>query len=104
MPLSHPSRPTFLQSTNAALAPHPTVPRPLAAPDKQPPDLALPKPGGGVAGYAVVGLGKLALEEVLPAFARCRQSRVTALVSGHPEKAKRVALHYGVRSQCIYDY
>ena len=41
---------------------------PLAPPDKQPPDLKLPQPVGRKIGYAVVGLGQLALEEVMPAF------------------------------------
>ncbi|WP_439621618.1 Gfo/Idh/MocA family protein [Gemmata sp.] len=77
---------------------------PLAPPDKQPPDLKLPDPPPKKLGWAVVGLGKLALEEVMPAFAACRQSRPTALVSGHPDKAKRVAAAYGVDPKKIYDY
>ena len=68
---------------------------PLAPPDKQPPDLDIPQ-RQRKAGYAIVGLGKLALEEVMPAFGRAERSRATSLVSGHPEKARQVADAYGV--------
>lgn len=76
---------------------------PLAPPDRQPPDLKLPKLAKK-AGWAVVGLGKLALEEILPAFARCEHSRVVALVSGHPDKAATVAKAYGVNPKNLYNY
>ena len=52
---------------------------PLAPPDKQPENLRLPKPPGKKTGYAIVGLGSLALGQILPAFAAsasrsaCRQ-------------------------------
>lgn len=55
-------------------------------------------------GYAIVGLGYYALEVILPQFANCRSSRVAALVSGDPAKAKRVAAQYGVPERSIYDY
>jgi hypothetical protein len=47
---------------------------PLAPPDKQPPKLSLPKPEKKV-GRAVVGLGELALGEIMPAFAQSDFSR-----------------------------
>jgi predicted dehydrogenase len=77
---------------------------PLAPPDKQPPDLKLPDPPKKPAGWAIVGLGKLALEEVMPAFAECERSKPVALVSGHPDKAKKVASAYGLDPKNIYDY
>lgn len=55
-------------------------------------------------GYAVVGLGKLALGEVLPAFGAAKLAKPVALVSGHPEKAKRVAAQYGISDSSIYNY
>jgi predicted dehydrogenase len=55
-------------------------------------------------GFAVVGLGKLALSEILPAFASCKQSRVTALVSGDRAKAENVAKQYGIDVGHIYSY
>ncbi|AMV23334.1 Glucose--fructose oxidoreductase precursor [Gemmata sp. SH-PL17] len=77
---------------------------PLAPPDKQPPDLKLPELAEKTVGFAIVGLGQLALEEIMPAFAQCKLARPTALVSGHPDKAKRVAAAYGIDPKHIYDY
>jgi len=57
-----------------------------------------------LAGFAVVGLGQLALEEILPAFAFAKRSKPVALVSGHPDKAKKVAAAYGIDPKAIYDY
>jgi predicted dehydrogenase len=76
----------------------------LAPPDKQPPDLRVPKPKGKTVGWAIVGLGNLALNQVMPAFAQARLSRPVALVSGHPEKAKQVAAAYGLDPKNIYTY
>lgn len=61
-------------------------------------------PPGKRVGFAIVGLGHLALEWVLPAFAQSRFARPTALVSGDPAKARQVAEQYGIRPQSIYDY
>ena len=77
---------------------------PLAPPDRQPPDLQLPPPPKKRVGYAVVGLGELALEQILPAFALCGASAPVALVSGHKDKAEKVAAHYGIDPKAIYDY
>jgi predicted dehydrogenase len=77
---------------------------PLAPPDKQPPELALPSPPKKRVGWAVVGLGKLALEEIMPAFSQCRFARPAALVSGHRDKAERVAATYGVEKKHLYNY
>ena len=80
------------------------APVPLEPPDKQPPELEVPTPVPRKAGWAIVGLGKLALEEVLPAFGECVLSKPVALVSGHPEKARQVAEVYGINSDAIYGY
>jgi glucose-fructose oxidoreductase len=64
----------------------------------------VPDPPGRKLGWAVVGLGSLAINQILPAFARCEQSRVTALVSGHPDKARKLATRYGVPEKNIYNY
>src|ERR1700689_1991455 len=68
------------------------------------PHLKVPDPPGKKAGWAVVGLGYLAINEILPAFAKCEKSRVVALVSGHPDKANKLALRYGVNPKNIYNY
>jgi predicted dehydrogenase len=77
---------------------------PLAPPDKQPPNLKVPQPPERTVGWALVGLGQLALGEVMPAFGECRLSRPTALVSGHRDKAEQVARAYGVDPKNIYNY
>src|SRR5262249_52905853 len=64
----------------------------------------VPDPPGKKLGWAIVGLGYLAINEILPAFARCEKSKVTALVSGHPDKANKLALRYGVNPKNIYNY
>src|SRR4029453_18471151 len=73
-------------------------------PDAQPPDLKVPEAVARHAGWAIVGLGQLALEEVMPAFRECQLSRPVALLSGHPEKARKVADAYGLELQNIYGY
>ena len=55
-------------------------------------------------GVAVVGLGHLALEQILPGFGQAKSVRVTALVSGHREKALAVAGQHGISPANIYDY
>jgi predicted dehydrogenase len=64
----------------------------------------VPDPPGKKLGWAIVGLGSLAINEILPAFAKCEKSRVVALVSGHPEKANKLALRYGVSQKNTYNY
>lgn len=64
----------------------------------------VPDPPGKKAGWAIVGLGNLAINEILPAFAKCEKSRLVALVSGHPEKANKLALRYAVNPKNIYNY
>ena len=68
------------------------------------PQLVVPDPPGKKTGWAVVGLGSLAINQILPAFAKCEKSRVVALVSGHPDKANKLALRYGVNPKNIYNY
>src|SRR6056297_2053434 len=77
---------------------------PLAPPDEQPPHLKLPEIPPKKLGWAVVGLGQLALGQIMPAFGLCDLSEPKALVSGHPDKAKTVANAYGVAKDAIYNY
>ena len=67
-------------------------------------EAAAPDSPGKKLGWAIVGLGNLAIHEILPAFAKCEQSSVTALVSGHPDKANKLAQQYGVNPKNIYNY
>ncbi len=76
----------------------------LAPPDKQPPHLKLPEVVKDKVGYAIVGLGELALEEILPAFSEAKHSKPVALVSGHADKARQVAEAYDISPDAIYSY
>jgi predicted dehydrogenase len=40
----------------------------------------------------------------MPAFVECQRSKPVALVSGHPDKAKKVAEAYGIDPKAVYDY
>ena len=66
--------------------------------------LRVPDPPGRKLGWAIVGLGSLSINQILPAFAKCEKSRVVAFVSGHPDKANKLALRYGVDPKNIYNY
>jgi len=67
-------------------------------------EVRVPDPPGKKLGYAIVGLGNLAIWQILPAIAKCEKSKVVALVSGHPDKANKIALRYGVDPKNIYNY
>ncbi|RAK66160.1 Gfo/Idh/MocA family protein [Hymenobacter edaphi] len=55
-------------------------------------------------GFAIVGLGKYATEQMLPNFKNCQHARIAALVSGSPDKARRLAAEYGVEPKNLYSY
>jgi len=55
-------------------------------------------------GYAVVGLGKLAQGQIIPALHTTSNAFLAALVSGHPDKAHRIAAANGVPPDAIYNY
>ncbi len=66
------------------------------APQARPPDKRL--------GVAVVGLGRLALQQILPSFGASKSCKVSALVTGDSNKGHAVAAQYGVNSKNILDY
>ena len=55
-------------------------------------------------GYAIVGLGHLALSEILPAFGQCKHARPVALVSDDADKMAKVAKQYGIKPSGCYSY
>lgn len=55
-------------------------------------------------GFAVVGLGHLTINQILPAFGTSKYCKVTALVSRDREKARKLAAQYGVPDSGLYDY
>jgi predicted dehydrogenase len=62
------------------------------------------QPRDGRVGFAVVGLGKLALGQIVPGFRNCGNAKLTALVSGHPDKANRIAAEHHLPARSIYNY
>ncbi len=56
------------------------------------------------AGVALVGIGKYAREELIPAFAHTRHCRLTGLVTGSVEKAKRLQAEHDLHAENIYLY
>lgn len=55
-------------------------------------------------GWAIVGLGKFATQQLIPSFAECKRSQLVALVSGDRTKAEGIAQKYGVNPKNIYNY
>src|SRR5271165_2484868 len=54
-------------------------------------------------GYCVIGLGRIA-GHFMPGVRSTTTSQITGLVSGHRDKAERIAAEYGVLSSSIYNY
>ena len=55
-------------------------------------------------GYCMVGLGRISMQHFMPALKSSKLGRVTALVSGHRDKAEKMAAEYGVPAKNIYSY
>lgn len=58
----------------------------------------------GRVGFAIVGLGRLSIDEILPAFGSSKLCKPVALVSGEAEKARKLAAQYGIKQSAIYSY
>ena len=103
-------RRTFLAAVTAGAAPPMDTPKPVqlepwqAPTERQGAGPPNPAPPDQRVGFALVGLGHLTLEELLPAFGRAKFCKPTALVSGDLDKAKRVARQYGIPETSVYDY
>jgi predicted dehydrogenase len=59
--------------------------------------------GGRKIRYAIVGLGDIAQEALMPGVAHTGNSTITALVSGDPDKLARLGKRYGVKHLYGYD-
>jgi len=98
------SRRRFLQTASGALAAAPLANGAFSPAAAQVPNLKLPEAPGRKLGWALVGLGSLSINQIMPAFAKCTQSRLVGFVSGRPEKARHMAGLYGVDPKNIYSY
>ena len=68
------------------------------------PPAAAPSAPNRRIGFALLGIGKLTQTQLIPALRATKIARLTALVSGHADKAKRVAAAEGVPERNIYSY
>ena len=66
--------------------------------------LHVPDAPGKKLGWAIVGLGSLSINQILPAFAQCEKSRVVAFATGHPDKAAKLGPRYGINPKNVYNY
>jgi len=55
-------------------------------------------------GVAVVGLGRIAIDEMLPAFQQSKHAKVVALVTGDRDKGLKVARQYNIPESAVLDY
>ena len=55
-------------------------------------------------GYAIVGLGRFGAGQLLRSLPECKIARAAALVSGSPDKAKKLAQKYDIKESSIYNY
>jgi predicted dehydrogenase len=67
------------------------------------PSVGLAQGGDRKIGYCVIGLGTIA-DHFMRGVLISNNSRITGLVSGHRDKAERIATQYGVPTSSIYSY
>ena len=77
------------------------IAQPIIQPEPQGPT---PLPDSEKIGFAVVGLGKLALGQIIPGLKTATGAKLVAVVSGHPDKARRIAAENGLPADAIYTY
>jgi predicted dehydrogenase len=72
--------------------------------DRPEPPPPAPLPPQAQVGFAIAGLGRLALGQILPAFAACKLARPVALISDSADKARLVAGQYGINPEHVMRY
>ena len=95
-----------------SLSPVPGVPpvtetgglSPGQKPARDPDTLGTPLPLDERVGYAILGLGEYATEQILPSFAQSSRSRLSALVTSDRAKGERYAAQYGLPNDAVYTY
>jgi predicted dehydrogenase len=55
-------------------------------------------------GVAIVGVGRISVNEMLPAFAQSKHAKPVALVSGDRAKALKIARQYNIPDSAVLDY
>lgn len=60
--------------------------------------------GADSIGFAIVGLGGYALNQMMPRFRQAGRAHIAALVSGNPDKLRQVGDAYGIPEDARYSY
>ncbi len=68
------------------------------------PEITAPQAQSHRVGYAIVGIGKLSAEELIPAARVSEHSYVAALVTGEEEKGEGFAKAFGLSEDDVYTY
>jgi glucose-fructose oxidoreductase len=92
---------------NAAFAQARAAPRPAGQPLPRGTKLPSNPPGrkrSDSVGFAIVGLGGYALNQMMPRFAETDRAHIAAIVSGNPDKLRQVGDAYGVSPDARYSY
>ena len=55
-------------------------------------------------GWAILGLGSYAQNQIMPNFAECKEAKIVALVSGTPAKLARLGPQYDIKETARYNY
>ncbi len=55
-------------------------------------------------GWCMVGLGRISMQHFMPALQTTKNSKLVAVVSGHRDKAEKMAAQYGFPAKNIYSY
>ncbi|WP_121118466.1 Gfo/Idh/MocA family protein [Croceibacterium ferulae] len=64
-----------------------------------------PEPGSSDSiGFAIVGLGGYALNQMMPRFEQAKGAHIAAIVSGNPDKLRRVGDAYGIPADARHSY
>lgn len=79
----------------------PPTQKPTERREGQPPN---PEPPDRRVGYCVIGLGRIALNEMIPGMMESKRSRLVAVMTGDPAKGRAVAQQYGLDPQRVYGY
>ena len=93
-------------AASAAVVPTPTIRFPAIQAETEPPGEIKPLPlePGRRIGYAIVGIGHLTMEAIVPAFAKSQYSRITALVTGDRAKGLQLATSLGLPESAVLGY
>jgi predicted dehydrogenase len=100
-----PSRRSVIRAAGAGLLAASIAPAIASAQQQEQPKQPAGTSGGDRKfGFALVGIGTLTMNQLLPALAKTTNCYAAALVSGHPDKAKQQAEKHGIDPKNIYNY